>query len=382
MPVCSERDDVIVITDEAHRTQYSTLALNMRTSLPNASFLGFTGTPLIAGDLERTREVFGDYVPRTTSATRSRTARRCRCCSTRTGSPSCRSSTMTFDAELSSTSSSRPELDEQQWRSLAAVQPRLPADYALRSARAHRRRPRASFRRPGLLGRRCSSPIDKATAVRMYDLVQRERAVHLAELEEFAGRLPPLEREGWMRRSRSCARRTWPWWSRSPRSGSPEMRRPGWTSLRIGEAMLDEDLGERFTDPDDRFRLVFVCAMWMTGLTCPRARRSTSTSDAEPHPHADVARANRVFPEKEDLIVDSRRRVPPSGGGARDLRGRARGLRTGPDPRQAGARRRVDEGSPTGLLAALGRRFSAPRWGRGVQFTRATHALRRCSSTR
>src|SRR4051812_27508264 len=62
MPVCSERDDVIVITDEAHRSQYDTLALNMRTALPNASFLGFTGTPLIAGDVERTRQVFGEYV--------------------------------------------------------------------------------------------------------------------------------------------------------------------------------------------------------------------------------------------------------------------------------------------------------------------------------
>src|ERR1019366_3105889 len=60
-PVVSERDDVIVITDEAHRTQYDILALNMRNALPNASFLGFTGTPLIAAE-ERTREVFGDYV--------------------------------------------------------------------------------------------------------------------------------------------------------------------------------------------------------------------------------------------------------------------------------------------------------------------------------
>ena len=52
---------MIVITDEAHRTQYDVLALNMRNALPNARFLGFTGTPLIAGE-ERTREVFGDYV--------------------------------------------------------------------------------------------------------------------------------------------------------------------------------------------------------------------------------------------------------------------------------------------------------------------------------
>ncbi|HEY5769821.1 MAG TPA: HsdR family type I site-specific deoxyribonuclease [Terrimicrobium sp.] len=56
-----DRPDVIVLTDEAHRSQYDALALNMRAALPKALFLAFTGTPLIAGE-ERTREVFGDYV--------------------------------------------------------------------------------------------------------------------------------------------------------------------------------------------------------------------------------------------------------------------------------------------------------------------------------
>lgn len=60
-PILSDRSDIIVITDEAHRSQYDTLALNMRTALPNAAFIAFTGTPLIAGE-EKTREVFGDYV--------------------------------------------------------------------------------------------------------------------------------------------------------------------------------------------------------------------------------------------------------------------------------------------------------------------------------
>lgn len=60
-PLLSDRDDVIVITDEAHRSQYDTLALNMRNALPKAGFIAFTGTPLMAGE-ERTREVFGDYV--------------------------------------------------------------------------------------------------------------------------------------------------------------------------------------------------------------------------------------------------------------------------------------------------------------------------------
>ena len=60
-PVLSERADIIVIADEAHRSQYDIFAANMRRALPNAAFIGFTGTPLMAGE-EKTREVFGDYV--------------------------------------------------------------------------------------------------------------------------------------------------------------------------------------------------------------------------------------------------------------------------------------------------------------------------------
>jgi len=57
----TDRNDVIVITDEAHRTQYGTLALNLRNGLPNASYIGFTGTPLFSND-EITRRVFGNYI--------------------------------------------------------------------------------------------------------------------------------------------------------------------------------------------------------------------------------------------------------------------------------------------------------------------------------
>ena len=59
----SERDDIIVISDEAHRTQAGRLARNMRLALPNASFIGFTGTPLFRQD-ELTKRIFGDYVSR------------------------------------------------------------------------------------------------------------------------------------------------------------------------------------------------------------------------------------------------------------------------------------------------------------------------------
>ena len=59
----SVRDDIIVISDEAHRTQAGKFARNMRFALPNASFIGFTGTPLFKHD-ELTRRIFGRYISR------------------------------------------------------------------------------------------------------------------------------------------------------------------------------------------------------------------------------------------------------------------------------------------------------------------------------
>ncbi len=59
----SERDDIIVISDEAHRTQAGRFARNMRLALPNASFIGFTGTPLFKHD-ELTKRIFGGYISR------------------------------------------------------------------------------------------------------------------------------------------------------------------------------------------------------------------------------------------------------------------------------------------------------------------------------
>ena len=57
----SERDDIIVVVDEAHRTQYKDLAENMRKGLPNAQYIAFTGTPLL-GSKRLTNQWFGDYV--------------------------------------------------------------------------------------------------------------------------------------------------------------------------------------------------------------------------------------------------------------------------------------------------------------------------------
>lgn len=59
----SLRDDIVVISDEAHRTQMGKFARNMRWALPHASFIGFTGTPILKHD-ELTKRIFGGYVSR------------------------------------------------------------------------------------------------------------------------------------------------------------------------------------------------------------------------------------------------------------------------------------------------------------------------------
>lgn len=60
-PTLSEASNVFALVDEAHRTQYKSLAANMRKALPNACFLGFTGTPIDKND-RSTPRVFGPYI--------------------------------------------------------------------------------------------------------------------------------------------------------------------------------------------------------------------------------------------------------------------------------------------------------------------------------
>jgi type I restriction enzyme, R subunit len=64
-PVVSEEENIIVMTDESHRSQYKGLALNMRKALPNATFIGFTGTPIDKKKRSTTGK-FGSYIDKYT----------------------------------------------------------------------------------------------------------------------------------------------------------------------------------------------------------------------------------------------------------------------------------------------------------------------------
>jgi type I restriction enzyme R subunit len=305
MPVCSDREDVIVITDEAHRSQYSLLALNMRRALPNAGFLGFTGTPLIRGEEERTREVFGNYV--STYNFRD---------SIEDGAtvplfyenriPELQIINERFDEEMTGILE-QAELDDSQERALAR---RFATEYQLITRPERLRRIAADLVRHfvgrGFLGKAMFVAIDKATAVRMYDLVAVEWEAHLAKLRERAARLPELEREGVDEQIRFMEETDMAVVVSQSQNEIAELREAGLDIAPHRKRMLEEDLDERFKDPDDPFRLVFVCAMWMTGFDVPSC--STIYLDRPMRNHTlmqTIARANRVFPDKENgLIVD------------------------------------------------------------------------------
>jgi len=85
-----------------------------------------------------------------------------------------------------------------------------------------------------------------------------------------------------------------------------DMKKKGLNILPHRQRMLKEDLDAKFKDPDDPFRVVFVCAMWMTGFDVPCC--STIYLDKPMRNHTlmqTIARANRVFRDKVNgLIVD------------------------------------------------------------------------------
>ena len=304
MPVLSDRQDVIVITDEAHRSQYDTLALNMRQALPNAAFMGFTGTPLVAGE-ELTRREFGDYV----SVYNFRDA-------IADGAtvplyyenriPELQLVNEAFDEELTAILEAA-ELDDDAEGRLVR---RFARQYAL-ITRPERLRTVAGdlvrhFVGRGFTGKAMYVGVDKAAAVRMYDLVREAWAEHLAELRAQHDSLAELERP-WLASRIELMETTD--MAVVVSQGQNEIKDLGDKGLDIRPhraRMMAEALDNDFKDPTHPLRLVFVCAMWMTGFDAPSV--STIYLDRPMRNHTlmqTIARANRVFPEKDNgLIVD------------------------------------------------------------------------------
>jgi len=304
MPVLSDRGDVIVITDEAHRSQYDTLALNMRQALPNAAFMGFTGTPLVAGE-ELTRREFGDYV----SVYNFRDA-------IADGAtvplyyenriPELQLVNEAFDEELTEILEAA-ELDDDAEGRLVR---RFARQYAL-ITRPERLRTVARdlvrhFVGRGFAGKAMYVGIDKAAAVRMYDLVRQAWAEHLAELRAQHDALAELERPWLASRIELMETTDMAVVISQGQNEIKDLADKGLDIKPHRARMIAEALDEDFKDPAHPLRLVFVCAMWMTGFDAPSV--STIYLDRPMRNHTlmqTIARANRVFPDKDNgLIVD------------------------------------------------------------------------------
>lgn len=304
-PQLSNRSDVIVITDEAHRSQYDIFALNMRNALPNAGFLGFTGTPLIKGDDERTREVFGEYVSVYDFAR-----------SIEDGAtvplyyenriPEVQLTNQDLNRDLEALLEAA-ELDEDQEKKLEREFGR---EYHI-ITREERLEAIAKdvvthFTGRGYRGKAMMVCIDKATAVRMYDKVQAHWRAEIGRLKAELAQARGDDREVLIARINLMEATDMAVVVSQGQNEVEELRKKGLDITPHRQRMLKDNLDEQFKDPDGKLRLVFVCAMWITGFDVPTC--STIYLDKPMRAHTlmqTIARANRVAPGKESgLIVD------------------------------------------------------------------------------
>lgn len=308
-----DRPDVIVLSDEAHRSQYDTLAVNMRAALPKALFLAFTGTPLISGE-ERTKDVFGDYVSIYDFQQ-----------SVEDGA----TVPLFYENRTPELQLVNPDLNEDIYNIIedAELDPAQEAKLERELSRQYHIITRDDrlekvagdivrhFLGRGFIGKAMVVSIDKATALKMYDKVRKhwetERARVESELKRLYGvkeRTPVVLTEVQeLNRRLEVLKTTDMAVIVSPAQNEIAMMK----ELGLGieahrKRMNDEALDEKFKDTSDPLRLAFVCAMWLTGFDAPSC--STVYLDKPMRNHTlmqTIARANRVFPGKHSgVIVD------------------------------------------------------------------------------
>lgn len=308
-PVLSERDDIIVITDEAHRSQYDSLAMNMRNAMPNASFMAFTGTPLLAGEA-KTQEVFGDYISIYNFAD-----------AVDDGAtlplyyenrvPEVSVSSDTIGEDIAEILEQADLTDEQETRlenefskayhiitrddRLETIASDLVDHYINRDVFSD-----------GMLGKAMVVSIDKATTIKMYDKVQSAWKTKLNSLKTQAkyasgSRLNKLKFQIEHMETTDMAVVV-----SGGQNDDERLAKKGLDYKPHRERFLKEKIDEKFKDPEDNLRIVFVCAMWLTGFDAPSV--STLYLDKPLKSHTlmqTIARANRVYEGKSaGQIVD------------------------------------------------------------------------------
>ncbi len=310
MEAVSDRNDVIVMTDEAHRTQYDTLALNMRNALPKARYIGFTGTPLMDGE-EHTREVFGNYISKYDFQN-----------SIKDGStvplyyqnrmPELNFQNENFNEEMELLIE-KEDLSPEEKRVLAR---KFATQYHLITN--DERLDKVShdivehFYSRGFLGKGMVISIDKITTVKMYDLVQKHWKAKITDLEREFAKMDcdqdqiiyseMQDKIEWMKETDMAV-------VVSGEQNEEEKFRNAGVEIRPHRIRMNnqtERIDDKFKDSKDPLRIVFVCAMWITGFDAPSV--STMYIDKPMRNHTlmqTIARANRVFGEKRNgTIVD------------------------------------------------------------------------------
>ncbi len=303
-PVLSERSDIIVVTDEAHRSQYDIFASNMRSALPNAAFIGFTGTPLMAGE-ERTKEVFGDYISVYNFKESVDDANTVPLYyENRIPELQLTNDNLTDDiADIYD----RADLDEDQERKL---EKEIAREYHLltREDRLDRIGEDivAHFMGRGVLSKAMVISIDKATAVRTFDKVQKHWKAALVKLRKEVAAADPMDQPELEGRLKWFEETDMAVVVSTAQNEIEEFKAKGLDIATHRKRMVKEDLETKFKKPENPLRVVFVCAMWITGFDVPSC--STIYLDKPMKNHTlmqTIARANRVWGEKKNgLIVD------------------------------------------------------------------------------
>ena len=308
-PLLTERDDVIVLVDEAHRTEYADLAENMRRALPNANFVAFTGTPLL-GSKRLTNQWFGDYVSiydfkqsvddgATVPLYYSR----------RVPEVGLENNFLDDDfvnvIEQNDLNEKEATLVENSHSKILEVIKREDRLKKIAKDIAHH------FPRRGYLGKGMVVCVDKYTAVKMYDLVQHYWEEEKLNLIVERNSAKTTEERKALDRAFDFMNKTKMAVVISEDGDDEKFTSRGLNIQKHRDEMerVDEngyDIEDRFKDPDNPFTLVFVCAMWLTGFDVQNL--STIYLDKPMKSHTlmqAIARANRVFPGKEcGLIVD------------------------------------------------------------------------------
>ncbi|NBQ68291.1 MAG: type I restriction endonuclease subunit R, partial [Nitrosomonadaceae bacterium] len=298
-PELSNRDDIIVIVDEAHRTQYKSLAENMRKGLPRAQYLAFTGTPLL-GRERKTNAWFGDYVSEYNFQQ-----------SMDDGA----TVPLFYEKRVPEVLIQNEGLSEEFYQILEdenldeAQQAKLEKRFST-EIEVIKRDDRLEkiardivyhFPRRGYLGKGLVVSVDKFTAVKMYDKVQRLWKEEIRALKgiisKTANAIEKRRLEQLVEFMRSVEMAV----VISGDAGEEEkFAAQGLTIKPHRERMdkLDEhghDIEYNYKDPEHPLQLVFVCAMWLTGFDAPTL--STLYLDKPMQGHTlmqTIARANRV----------------------------------------------------------------------------------------